>query len=216
MDRALPDLDTAIRLDSRTRPAYSARGWIRYRKKEYDRAIADTSEAIRLDPQPLDYDYRGLAWFAKQEYDKAIADHSEAIRLDPTQFLPYHDRGKAWRAKKAFAEALADFSQAIRLAPKEAGPSNSRAWLRATCTEARYRDGALAVADATRACDLSGWKNAYYLGSLAAASAEAGDFARAVEFQEQASRLYAEPESKAKGEARLVLYKDRKPYRAED
>ena len=53
-------------------------------KQEYDKAIADYTEAIRLDPKDATaYDDRGNAWYAKNEYDKAIADYTEAIRLDP-------------------------------------------------------------------------------------------------------------------------------------
>jgi hypothetical protein len=50
-------------------------------KGDYDRAIADYDEAIRLDPQdPLAYYNRGVAWHGKHDYDRAIADYDEAIR----------------------------------------------------------------------------------------------------------------------------------------
>jgi tetratricopeptide (TPR) repeat protein len=53
-------------------------------KKEYDKAIADYDEAIRLDPKyAIAFNNRGSAWLIKKEYDKAIADYDEAIRLDP-------------------------------------------------------------------------------------------------------------------------------------
>ena len=52
--------------------------------KEYDKAIADYTEAIRLEPaQPAAYFNRGNARLEKKEYDKAIADYTEAIRLEP-------------------------------------------------------------------------------------------------------------------------------------
>ena len=58
-------------------------------KKEYDKAIADYNEAIRLDPEGRRSPYynRGYAWYDKKEYDKAIADYNEAIRLDPRDAL---------------------------------------------------------------------------------------------------------------------------------
>ena len=53
-------------------------------KHDFDRAIADFTEAIRLDPNPdLAYQWRGDAYSDKGEYDKAIADYTESIRLDP-------------------------------------------------------------------------------------------------------------------------------------
>ena len=53
-------------------------------KKEYDKAIADYTEATRLAPNEAHTYYgRGFARLNKKEYDKAIADFNEAIRLDP-------------------------------------------------------------------------------------------------------------------------------------
>jgi formylglycine-generating enzyme required for sulfatase activity len=57
----------------------------RAEKGEYDKAIADCTEAIRLDPKHVEaYHNRGVAYWNKGEYDKAIADFTEAIRLEPT------------------------------------------------------------------------------------------------------------------------------------
>ena len=82
--------------------AYNNRGFARADKKEYDKAIADFSEAIRLDPKDATAYYnRGIAWAGKNEYDKAIADYSEAIRLDPKDASAYINRGAAWSYKKA-------------------------------------------------------------------------------------------------------------------
>ena len=53
-------------------------------KGEYDRAISDFTEAIRLDPKLASAYYnRGIAYENKGEHDKAIADYTEAIRLEP-------------------------------------------------------------------------------------------------------------------------------------
>ena len=51
------------------------------------------------------------------------------------------------------------------------------------------------------------------LGTLAAAYAEAGDFDKAVEWQEKANKLYTDADDRKKGEDRLNLYKEKKPYR---
>ena len=54
------------------------------KKGDYDKAIANYNEAIRLDPKlARAFNNRGFAYYGKREYDKAIADCSEAIRLDP-------------------------------------------------------------------------------------------------------------------------------------
>ena len=109
--------------------------------------------------------------------------------------------------------AIADLNEAIRLEGGNAWSHNSLAWVCATCPEARYRDGKRAVASATRACELSEWKEAYMLGTLAAACAEAGDFDAAVKWQTKANALFSDDSDKAKGAAWLKLYRARKPYR---
>src|SRR5262249_35767394 len=86
-----------------------------------NRAIADLSEAIRLEPKLVfAYVDRGNAYRAKGDKDHAIADFSEAIRLDPKSADAYVDRGNAYRAKDDKDHAIADFSEAIRLDPKSA------------------------------------------------------------------------------------------------
>ena len=54
---------------------YQDRGLAWNEKTEYDKALADYTEAIRLDPKSAAaYNDRGWVWTAKKEYDKAIAD----------------------------------------------------------------------------------------------------------------------------------------------
>jgi tetratricopeptide (TPR) repeat protein len=213
-DRALADYSAALRLDPGQAAAYVNRGNAWWSKKEYDRALADYSAALRLDPgYAAAYNNRGLAWIAKGEYDCALADCSAALRLDPGQADAYNHRGVAWIAKGEYERALADYTEALRLDPWQADAYNNCAWLWATCPVAKHRDGKQAVASATYACELSGWKEADHLGTLAAASAEAGDFDAAVKWQSRANELYADAGNKKNGEERLRLYREKRPYR---
>jgi tetratricopeptide (TPR) repeat protein len=51
-------------------------------KGDYDRAIADYTEAIRLDPGlALAYNNRGFAYSHKGDNDRAIADYDQAINV---------------------------------------------------------------------------------------------------------------------------------------
>jgi len=195
--------------------AYIIRGMIWAQKGENDIALGDFSEAIQLDPNnKWAYLNRSVALKAKKEYDNALSDINEAIQLDPKIALAYCCRGILWKAKGEYDKALSDYNEAIRLDPKDADPWNGRAWLAATCPDARFRDGKKAVEDATKACELSGWKNWNSFDNLAAAYAEAGDSSNAVKWEEKA--IERAPE-KSKGELRfrLDLYKAHKPYREE-
>jgi len=55
---------------------------------DFDKAIADSTEAIRLDPTLAGaYNNRGLAYAEKGDFDKAVSDYSEAIRLRASAHL---------------------------------------------------------------------------------------------------------------------------------
>ena len=104
------------------------RGYEHFKKKDFDRAVADYSEAIRLNPSFAQaYDGRGSAYRDKGDFDRAVADLNEAIRLNPSYARAYHDRGTAYYYKEDFNRAIADYSVAIRLEPNFAHAYFSRA-----------------------------------------------------------------------------------------
>jgi hypothetical protein len=153
---------------------------------------------------------------AKREFDGSIAGFTEAIRLNPKQETPWHWRGHAYFSKKDYDRAFKDCFEAIRLEPKFAPAYHGFAWLLATSSIDGLREGKRAIALATKACELSGWKDDNSLLALAAAYAENGDFKEAVRWQEKAIELGFD--SKARGEwARSLLerYQQGKPYRAD-
>jgi hypothetical protein len=87
----------------------------------------------------------------------------------------------------------------------------------ATCPVEKYRNGKEAVELATKACDLSGLKDAAIIDVRAAAHAEAGEFADAVYWETRAVGMVARATTHDAEtyRARLKLYQDRKPYRDE-
>ncbi|MFZ1990264.1 MAG: tetratricopeptide repeat protein, partial [Alphaproteobacteria bacterium] len=86
---------------------------IAYRDKgDYDRAIADYTQAIRLKPDYAKaFNNRGLAYYNKGDYDRAIADYTQAIRLKPDDADAFFNRGSAYDAKGDHDRAIADFTQ---------------------------------------------------------------------------------------------------------
>ena len=86
------------------------------------------------------------------------------------------------------------------------------AWIWATSSDAARRDGNQALAYATKACELSGWNNADFLSTLAAAYAECGNFQQALHWQKRALEFVGEKDT-AKLRSRLELYQSGKAYR---
>jgi tetratricopeptide (TPR) repeat protein len=85
---------------------------------DYDRAIADYDEAIRLAPRANFLTNRGDAYNQKRDYDRAIADYDRALRLNPGFYLAYNNRGAAYRRKGDLDRAIADYEQALRVNPQ--------------------------------------------------------------------------------------------------
>src|SRR5262249_49018418 len=111
-------------------------------------------------------------------------------------------------------KALADYEEAIRLDPGYTAAYNNRAVIWATCPEARYRDGAKAVASATKACVLSGWQDSSRVATLAAAHAEAADCGAAAKWQAKAIELPPAGKSQDAYRARLEFSQEKRPYRS--
>src|ERR1700680_2773098 len=104
---------------SRFAEAYVVRGRAFHAKGEYERAIADYSEALKNEPgNVLAMQGRGNACFAKKDYDRAIADYSAAIWLTPNNFRLYQDRAQAYEMKAQYDRAIADYSEVIRMQPR--------------------------------------------------------------------------------------------------
>src|SRR5687767_13934673 len=95
--------------------AHFTRGYEWRTKGDLDRAIADYSEAIGLDPRyGLAYHRRGMSFRDKGDLDRALADHTAAIRIEPTPTV-YTSRGDVWREKRDVDRAIVDYGEAIRL-----------------------------------------------------------------------------------------------------
>jgi tetratricopeptide (TPR) repeat protein len=96
--------------------AFVSRGQARNDTKQYDRAIADYSQAILRDPKNKHaFAGRAFAYASQNDYDRAILDYDEAIRLDPANPVPLRNRGLLFKWKGEIERANADFEQAKRL-----------------------------------------------------------------------------------------------------
>jgi tetratricopeptide (TPR) repeat protein len=91
-------------------------GW--NEEPEYDKAIADYSKAIELNPEFIDaYLRRGNIYSRKGQYNNAISDYSRLIELKPEDPESYYIRGGTYIGKGEYDNAISDFSKAIELKP---------------------------------------------------------------------------------------------------
>jgi Tfp pilus assembly protein PilF len=112
--------------------AYFDRAQSKMGNGDVDGAIADYTEAIRLEPRAAEvYHHRGGAWMSKGDNDRAIADVTEALRLAPKSVETLHLRGALWFNQGDFDKTIADLDRAIDLDPTNATSFEIRgdAWL---------------------------------------------------------------------------------------
>ena len=107
--------------------AFRNRGIAYAGKSQFDRAIQDYDQAIKLKPDssPAYFD-RGIAHFRKGQYDLSIQDYDQAIRLKPDNAYAYNNRGNDYQLKGQYDRAIQDFDQAIKLNPNYLFALNNR------------------------------------------------------------------------------------------
>jgi tetratricopeptide (TPR) repeat protein len=129
VDRAVTDLEEAVRLDTEHYTGLTCRAYQYLFKGDADSAIADYSQAIAYNPYRAEaFVARGGAYRVKRDIDHAIADYNAAIRLAPDNALAYEGRGGAQYVLKRYDEAIADYTEAIRLDPKRPSSYDGRAF----------------------------------------------------------------------------------------
>lgn len=121
---------------------------------------------------------------------------------------------RSYASREMFDEANKVYREMAELEPNNAPLQNNVAWNLATSSKESGRNGELAVKFAAKACELTDWKDAGFLDTLAAAYAEAGDFESAIKWQTKAIELAPEA-AKNEIQSRLDLYQEGKPFREE-
>ena len=123
--------DRLIRLGNLTgaelATAYFSRGRMRYEVDQFDAAIADYLEVLKLEPNHRwAYNNRGAAYLDKNDLPNALRDFNEAIRIEPKYALALANRADLLRRQGKLSEALADANKAIEIDQKLARAASVR------------------------------------------------------------------------------------------
>lgn len=99
--------------------AFYDRGTAYRHAGDLDRAIADLTEAVALDPKRADaFNNRGLSYQDKADFGRALDDYGRALAINPRFAEAYLNRGIVSIAKGQNEPALTDFTQAITINPR--------------------------------------------------------------------------------------------------
>ena len=130
--------------------AFDHRGAAYRMQGEYNLAIQDYNQAIKLSPKFAQaYNNRGVVYDHKGDFDRALQDFDQAIKLKPTA-LTHFNRGNAYLGKSQYDHAIDDYNQAIKLKADFAAAFDNRCWARAVVGILK-----LALADCNQALRLA-------------------------------------------------------------
>ena len=122
-ERAIESYTQAIKLSAEQNMAYFGRALAYKDKGNFDLAIADCSEAIRLSPKEAvpysAYLLRAECHEANNDLERALADITEAIERDRSRAQLYLARARIHHKKGGMDRAIYDFTKAAELDPQD-------------------------------------------------------------------------------------------------
>ena len=168
-------------------------------------------------PDFADWRYNLGRILARQgKFEQAVVEYERALAIRPSDPFACMAAGEALERLGKTGRAVEYYRRAIDLTPKMVAGLTSLAWIYASDPDASLRNGAEAVAMATRAIEAGG-ETPPALDALAAAQAEQGRFPEAIRTAEKARTLAvraARPDVARQIAMRLKLYRADKPYRS--
>ena len=99
---------------------YLSRGNAKFDAGDYDGAMEDYTQALRLKPDDaLAFYNRGVTKAKLGDYRGAMEDYTQVLRLKPDDALAFHHRGVAKAGLGDYDGAMEDYTQALRLKPDD-------------------------------------------------------------------------------------------------
>lgn len=181
-----------------------------------DAAIAKYRVALRVQPQdPQILTNLGATLADAGHTAEALTALRELVRLQPEQSESHLNLAAALELARQPALAVTEYREALRLRPGSTRIKRQLAWLLATTSDARVRDGQAALTLARSACAETVRAVARCQDTLAAAEAASGDFESAAARARQAAqhaRREGDDSAAKRYEARARLYATAQPY----
>ncbi len=218
LERALPLAERALELDASSAAANVLVAKFALLHNDPARAQALLQRAFEVDPDHSEaHDLQGNLFLKEKRLDEAERHFLAALASNPSNASALNNLAFLYDSTGRTAEACAVYERLLdshAASPFAFPAARGLAWIRATAKEEELRSASQAERWARFAIEgASEGELATYLEVLAAALAEAGKFEEAIQAQEQALAEVANPEQRKGIEARLLLYRERKPFR---
>ncbi len=190
LEEGIAHLQKAIAIRPRDADALHNLGAVLLQNGQVDEAIIHFQRAQEIRPGYAEVQQNlGTALLRKGEVEQAVAHFQKALELQPKFGEAAYSLGNALLQRGQVREAITGFQRALEIRPDFIEAQNNLAWVLATSSDAFIRNGTRAVELAEKADRLSGGSNAMFLGTLAAAYAEAGRLPEAVDVAQRALQV---------------------------
>ncbi len=155
-----------------------------------NRALVCYRVAKKLEPQDFQ-NRRNLASLLGKSGQLAAAEteYRSLLADEPTHFQNHLGLAGLLGAQGRADESIVELNETLRLNPDATEALNNLAWALATDPRAEIRDGPRAVSLAQHACELTQFSRTMFIGTLAAAQAEAGKFDAAIATAQKACEV---------------------------
>ncbi len=185
-------------------------GIIFLEKGQLDDAIANLQAAIDVRPENAPaHDNLAKALLQKGQVAEAMVHYRKFLEIEPDNVEARNTLGTALIQQGKLREAIGQWQEALAIQPENGNAASNLAWVFSACPEDSIRDGRHAVELAEKAFRISGGKIPMIYKVLAAAYAESGRFADAIETAQRGGELAASqgnPALAAELERNVALY----------
>jgi tetratricopeptide (TPR) repeat protein len=214
-EKAKADIEKALSLEPNQERVILTRSALAAQQKRFAEAFADMNLLLQIDPTNEDYRRQMAAYYVMDKRPrKAIALLTTIIDRNDKSSEAYRSRGDALLSVGKHAEAIEDYEKALKIDPTDTGVLNNLAWVMATSPKDEIRNAERSIELATKACELTEYKQAHILSTLASGYAEKGDWETAIKWSTKAVELGAEEdETRDQLKKELESYQEKKPWR---
>ncbi|MEC9094451.1 MAG: tetratricopeptide repeat protein [Planctomycetota bacterium] len=223
IDKAKQDMEGIFKINKYNLQGTLLQAQIAAQEDDYDLAIKNLENVVRAVPaQARNYYKLQLALYYRgaKRFNKALNVYEEVLKGEPGNVGAIVARADTVLGMGKHEQAMADYETSMDLELSNRQKEhvwNNLAWMLATSPKEELRDGKRAVELATKAAEITEYKAAYILSTLASGYAEDGDFESAVKWSSKAVELAKKSPSRDSQvedlQKELESYKKKKPWR---
>lgn len=218
-EEAADHYGAALKFDPDFAPAFNNLGVMLLQQGRPADGVEQLRRAVGLNPRDPEAQFN-LALGLNQlgQWTEAVEWFARTVSVNSRDPNAHFEYARALARLGKTREAMSSYARALLLQPDFPAALDGLAWILATSPDAEIRNAPEAVRMAERACELTAWKDATKQLTLAAASAEAGEFPAAISHAQTALDLaVTDKNQELAGRCRQALesFRGTKPWRVD-